>query len=171
VRALSVLDSEGTNPILGVQQDFIAQTSHSIIISRGCDKCRREFPSCPHEPIKPRDLQRQWEVLRDEALLDTHTCLVPIRIQNDSPTQHCGSLRTRRTKLWLSPITPGSLMLQRKGRIRFARRRFLRWLSKSTAGIFEAPLTHYIALASHDSCFSRDPADRFPLAATAKFST
>ena len=41
------------------------------------------------------------------------------------------------------------------------------WPSKSTAGIFEAPLTHEIALASQQLTLHADPAHRF-LAATAE---
>jgi PIN domain nuclease of toxin-antitoxin system len=57
-------------------------------------------------------------------------------------------------------------MLERKGRIRLPTD-LSEWLSKSTAGIFEAPLTHEIALASQRLTLHADPADRF-LAATAQ---
>jgi PIN domain nuclease of toxin-antitoxin system len=57
-------------------------------------------------------------------------------------------------------------MLRRKGRIRLPTD-LSEWLSKSTGGIFEAPLTHEIALASQQLTLHADPADRF-LAATAQ---
>jgi PIN domain nuclease of toxin-antitoxin system len=41
------------------------------------------------------------------------------------------------------------------------------WVSKSTAGIFEAPLTHEIALVSQQLTVHADPAGRF-IAATAQ---
>jgi len=58
-------------------------------------------------------------------------------------------------------------MLQRKGRIRLPTD-LSEWLSKSTAGIFEAPLTHEIALASQQLTVHADPADRFIAATTAQ---
>jgi len=70
-------------------------------------------------------------------------------------------------ELLLSPIsTWEALMLQHKGRIRLPAD-LSEWLSKSTAGIFEAPLTHEIALASQQLTVHADPADRF-IAATAQ---
>src|SRR5258708_6507776 len=57
-------------------------------------------------------------------------------------------------------------MLQRKGRVRLPAD-LSEWLSKSTAGIFEAPLTHEIVLVSQQLPLHADPPDRF-LAATAQ---
>jgi PIN domain nuclease of toxin-antitoxin system len=77
-------------------------------------------------------------------------------------------LRNRDNELWLSPIsTWEALLLNAKGRIRL-QEDLKEWLSRATAHLREAPLTHEIVLAAQSLLLSHaDPADRF-LAATAR---
>ena len=103
-----------------------------------------------------------------KILLDTHIWLW---IQDD-PDRIGKSLRNELRKpeneIFLSPIsTWEALVLQSKGRISM-RRDPADWVARNTAPFTEAPLTHEIALVSHQiSLGHRDPADRF-LVATAK---
>jgi PIN domain nuclease of toxin-antitoxin system len=102
-----------------------------------------------------------------KLLLDTHIWIWFLQNPEQIAAYTLQRLADPSNELWLSPIsTWEALMLQRKGRIRLPAD-LSEWLSKSTAGIFEAPLTHEIALASRRLMFHADPADRF-LAATAQ---
>jgi len=102
-----------------------------------------------------------------KLLLDTHIWIWFLQNPEQIAAYTLQRLADPSNELWLSPIsTWEALMLQRKGRIRLPAD-LSEWLSKSTAGIFEAPLTHEIALASQRLMFHADPADRF-LAATAQ---
>jgi len=102
-----------------------------------------------------------------KLLLDTHIWIWFLQNPEQIAARTLQRLADPSNELWLSPIsTWEALMLQRKGRIRLPAD-LSEWLSKSTAGIFEAPLTHEIALASQRLMFHADPADRF-LAATAQ---
>ncbi len=102
-----------------------------------------------------------------KLLLDTHIWIWFLLNPEQIAARALQRLADPSNELWLSPIsTWEALMLQRKGRIRLPAD-LSEWLSKSTAGIFEAPLTHEIALASQRLMFHADPADRF-LAATAQ---
>jgi PIN domain nuclease of toxin-antitoxin system len=100
-------------------------------------------------------------------LLDTHIWIWFLQNSEQLAPRTLQQLADPANELWLSPIsTWEALMLQRKGRIRLPAD-LSEWLSKSTAGIFEAPLTHEITLASQRLTIHADPADRF-LVATAQ---
>jgi PIN domain nuclease of toxin-antitoxin system len=102
-----------------------------------------------------------------KLLLDTHIWIWFIQKPEQIAARTLQQLAEPTNELWLSPIsTWEAVMLQRKGRIRLPED-LTEWMSKSTAGIFEAPLTHEIALASHRLALHADPADRF-LVATAQ---
>ena len=102
-----------------------------------------------------------------KLLLDTHIWIWFLQNPEQLAPRTLRQLADPANELWLSPIsTWEAVMLQRKGRIRLPTD-LSEWLSKSTAGIFEAPLTHEIALASQRLTLHGDPADRF-LAATAQ---
>ncbi len=102
-----------------------------------------------------------------KLLLDTHIWIWFVQNPEQIAAGTLQQLADPANELWLSPIsTWEALMLQRKGRIRLPED-LSEWLSKTTAGIFEAPLTHEIALASQRLTLHADPADRF-LAATAQ---
>ena len=102
-----------------------------------------------------------------KLLLDTHIWIWFLQNPEQIAARTLDHLADPTNELWLSPIsTWEAVMLHRKGRIRLPAD-LSEWLSKSTAGIFEAPLTHEIALASQRLTFHADPADRF-LAATAQ---
>jgi PIN domain nuclease of toxin-antitoxin system len=102
-----------------------------------------------------------------KLLLDTHIWIWFLQNPEQIAARTLQQLTDPANELWLSPIsTWEAVMLQRKGRIRLPAD-LSEWLSKSTAGIFEAPLTHEIALASQQLTVHADPADRF-IAATAQ---
>jgi PIN domain nuclease of toxin-antitoxin system len=76
-------------------------------------------------------------------------------------------LQNKQNELWLSPISTWEVLtLNFKGRIQLELD-LREWLSKATAGMREAPLTHEIALAAREIPLHQDPADRM-LAATAQ---
>jgi PIN domain nuclease of toxin-antitoxin system len=100
-------------------------------------------------------------------LLDTHIWIWFLQNPEQIAARTLRQLVDPTNELWLSPIsTWEAMMLQRKGRIRLPAD-LSEWLSESTAGMFEAPLTHEIALASQRLTLHGDPADRF-LVATAQ---
>ena len=102
-----------------------------------------------------------------KLLLDTHIWIWFLQNPEQIAAHTLHQLADPTNELWLSPIsTWETLMLQRKGRIRLPAD-LSEWLSESTAGMFEAPLTHEIALASQRLTIHGDPADRF-LVATAQ---
>jgi PIN domain nuclease of toxin-antitoxin system len=76
-------------------------------------------------------------------------------------------LKNEANELWLSPISTWEVLtLNYKGKIRL-RGDLAEWLARATAGTWEAPLTHEIALAARQLPFHQGPADRI-LAATAQ---
>lgn len=101
-------------------------------------------------------------------LLDTYIWLwslgEPVRLRARVRRE----LRDRTNELWLSPVsTWEALLLNAKGRIRILGD-LPGWLTRATAHLHEAPLTHEIVLAAHRLPLPHpDPADRF-LAATAQ---
>ena len=101
-------------------------------------------------------------------LLDTHIWLWSLREPDRLSARVRHALLADNNERWLSPVsTWEALMLHAKGRIRLYEDP-VAWLAKATARTQEAPLTHEIALASHQMSWSHsDPADRF-LAATAQ---
>jgi PIN domain nuclease of toxin-antitoxin system len=100
-------------------------------------------------------------------LLDTHIWIWFLQNPEQIAARTLQQLANPANELWLSPIsTWEAMMLQRKGRIRLPAD-LSEWLRESTAGMFEAPLTHEIALASRRLAIHSDPADRF-LVATAE---
>jgi len=102
-----------------------------------------------------------------KLLLDTHIWIWFLQNPEQIAPRTLRQLTDPANELWLSPIsTWEAVMLQRKGRIRLPAD-LSAWLSESTTGIFEAPFTHEIALASQRLTLPADPADRF-LAATAQ---
>ena len=102
-----------------------------------------------------------------KLLLDTHIWIWFLQNPEQIAARTLQQLADPANELWLSPIsTWEAVMLQRKGRVRLPAD-LSEWLSKSTAGIFEAPLTHEIVLVSQQLPLHADPPDRF-LAATAQ---
>ena len=101
-------------------------------------------------------------------LLDTHIWLWSLGEPGRLGRRVQRELRNRDNELWLSPIsTWEALLLNAKGRIRL-QEDLKEWLSRATAHLREAPLTHEIVLAAQSLLLSHaDPADRF-LAATAR---
>ncbi len=100
-------------------------------------------------------------------LLDTHIWLwslsAPQRIGKGVLVQ----LKDRKNELWLSPMsTYEALTLHYKGRFEIDGD-LGDWLTRATAGTYEAPLTHEIALVARQLPLHQDPADRI-LAATAE---
>jgi len=103
-----------------------------------------------------------------KLLLDTHIWLWSQREPDRLARRVRHTLLAAGNELWVSPVsTWEALLLHRKGRIRLHEDPAA-WLTKATANMQEAPLTHEIALAAHHLPWShQDPADRF-LAATAQ---
>ena len=102
-----------------------------------------------------------------KLLLDTHIWIWFLQAPERRGKDTRRELASPTNELWLSPISIWeALLLQSKKRIRLPSD-LSTWLTKSTVGIFEAPLTHEIALASQQLPLHADPADRF-LAATAQ---
>jgi PIN domain nuclease of toxin-antitoxin system len=100
-------------------------------------------------------------------LLDTHIWLWGMLEPNRIGPKTLRDLRDSANEIWLSPIsTWEALLLHAKGKIHLSLD-LADWLTESTAGTREAPLTHEIALIAQQWSLHRDPADRF-LAATAK---
>jgi PIN domain nuclease of toxin-antitoxin system len=99
-------------------------------------------------------------------LLDTHIWLWAAQEPNRLGLQTQSALRDGSNEIWLSPIsTWEALLLHSKGRIHLGVD-VAEWFAESTEGIFEAPLTHEIALATRKLSMHQDPTDRF-LVATA----
>jgi len=102
-----------------------------------------------------------------KLLLDTHIWIWFLQTPEHLGEDARRELASPTNELWLSPISIWEvLLLQSKKRIRLPSD-LSAWLTKSTMGIFEAPLTHEIVLASRQLALHVDPADRF-LAATAQ---
>lgn len=102
-----------------------------------------------------------------KLLLDTHIWLWSLQDPARLGTRALRELRSTENELWLSPIsTWEALTLNAKGRIRLPAD-LAGWMTRATARLREAPLTHDIALAARQLQLPHeDPADRF-LAATA----
>jgi PIN domain nuclease of toxin-antitoxin system len=102
-----------------------------------------------------------------KLLLDTHIWIWSLHDPKRLGRRTQYELRNPANDLWLSPIsTWEALMLNAKGRIRLTGD-LKEWVSRATASLQEAPLTHEIALAAQQLRLAgTDPADRF-LAATA----
>ena len=100
-------------------------------------------------------------------LLDTHIWLWSLREPKRLGRRVRNELRDHSNELWLSPVSTWEvLLLNARGRIRL-HGELSEWLTRATAHMREAPLTHEIVLAAHQLPLPHpDPADRF-LAATA----
>lgn len=100
-------------------------------------------------------------------LLDTHILIWFLQDPERLAPRVRKELADPTNELWLSPIsTWEALLLQRKGRLRL-RQDFVDWISLSTPGIQQVPLTHEIVVAAEQLPLHQDPADRF-IAATAQ---
>lgn len=103
-------------------------------------------------------------------LLDTHIWLWSLLEPDRLGSRVRRKLTDPATELWLSPISVWELsMLVSRGRVSLEGG-FQEWLKTALdrAPLREAPLTHEVAMATHDvELPHRDPADAF-LAATAK---
>jgi PIN domain nuclease of toxin-antitoxin system len=102
-----------------------------------------------------------------KLLLDTHIWIWSLTEPKQLSRRVLQELKDRNNEIWLSPVSTWEvLLLHAKGRIQLhgnARE----WVTKATAYMREAPLTHEIVAAAQDLPLShQDPADRF-LAATA----
>ena len=101
-------------------------------------------------------------------LLDTHIWLWSLAEPKRLSRQVHHELRDGNNELWLSPVsTWEALLLHAKGRIRL-HGNVRDWVTKATAHLREAPLTHEIVAAAQELPLEhQDPADRF-LVATAE---
>ncbi len=101
-------------------------------------------------------------------LLDTHIWLWSLGEPGRLAQRIQRELKNRANELWVSPVsTWEALLLNAKGRIRL-HGDLAGWLTRATAHVREAPLTHEIVMAAHQLPLQHpDPADRF-LAATAQ---
>ena len=102
-----------------------------------------------------------------KLLLDTHIWIWSLAEPKQLSRRVQRELKDQNNELWLSPVSTWEvLLLHAKGRIQLhgnARE----WVTRATAFMREAPLTHEIVAAAQDLPLShQDPADRF-LAATA----
>lgn len=102
-----------------------------------------------------------------KLLLDTHIWIWSLAESKRLSRRVQHELKNQDNELWLSPVSTWEvLLLQAKGRIQLhgdARD----WVTRATAYMREAPLTHEIVAAAQELPLSHpDPADRF-LAATA----
>jgi PIN domain nuclease of toxin-antitoxin system len=102
-----------------------------------------------------------------KLLLDTHIWIWSLAEPKQLSRRVQLELKDQNNELWLSPVSTWELLLLHgKGRITLhgnARE----WVTKATARLREAPLTHEIVALAHElSLAHQDPADRF-LAATA----
>jgi PIN domain nuclease of toxin-antitoxin system len=102
-----------------------------------------------------------------KLLLDTHIWIWSVAEPRQLSLRVRHELEDPNNELWLSPVSTWEvLLLHAKGRVTFhgsARE----WLTKATANLREAPLTHEIVVRAQELPLShQDPADRF-LAATA----
>jgi PIN domain nuclease of toxin-antitoxin system len=103
-------------------------------------------------------------------LLDTHIWLWSLREPRRLGRRVRHELKDENNELWLSPVsTWEALLLNAKGRIRL-HGDLTEWLTRATAHMWEAPLTHEIVLAEQQLPLPHpDPTDRF-LAATPRCS-
>ena len=102
-----------------------------------------------------------------KLLLDTHIWIWFLQDPGRLAPSVRRELADQANELWISPISVWeALNLRRKGRIATSGD-FTTWLERSTPGIFQAPLTHQIVVATEHLNLHSDPADRF-LAATAQ---
>ncbi|HEV2494249.1 MAG TPA: type II toxin-antitoxin system VapC family toxin [Terriglobia bacterium] len=101
-------------------------------------------------------------------MLDTHIWLWSLREPRHLGRRLRHELKDEKNELWLSPVsTWEALLLNAKGRIRL-HGDLTEWLTRATAHVREAPLTHEIVLTAQQLPLPHpDPADRF-LAATAQ---
>ena len=101
-------------------------------------------------------------------LLDTHIWLWSLREPKRLARRVQKELKDQSNELWLSPVSTWEvLLLNARGRIRL-QGDLSDWLTRATAHMREAPLTHEIVLAAQQLPLPHpDPADRF-LAATAQ---
>jgi len=102
-----------------------------------------------------------------KLLLDTHIWLWSLQNSKFLGKRVAQELRNPLNELWLSPIsTWEALTLHSTGRIVLPGN-LAEWVTRATAPLREAPLTHEIAIAARELRIQhQDPADRF-LAATA----
>jgi PIN domain nuclease of toxin-antitoxin system len=102
-----------------------------------------------------------------KLLLDTHIWLWSLVEPKRLSRRVHHELIDRNNELWLSPVSSWEiLLLHAKGRIQL-QGNARDWITKATAYMREAPLTHEIVIAAQELQLShQDPADRF-LAATA----
>ena len=103
-----------------------------------------------------------------KLLLDTHIWLWSLRDPSRIARRIQAVLNDHLNELWLSPVsTWEALALHRKNKIQLHTDP-ASWVSRNTAQLREAPLTHEIVVVAHQLQLPHtDPADRF-LAATAK---
>jgi PIN domain nuclease of toxin-antitoxin system len=103
-----------------------------------------------------------------KLLLDTHIWLWSLHDPAKIGKRVLRELKDPENETWLSPIsTWEALMLNAKGRIQLPAD-LADWVRRATSPLREAPITHEIALLSHELVLPHnDPADRF-LAATAQ---
>jgi len=95
--------------------------------------------------------------LRDELLLDTHIWIWFLQNPEQLAHAHFDSWQTgERTFGFHRSATWEAVMLQARGEFDCPQT-CLEWLSEVYSGIFEAPLTHEIALASQRSHFMGIP--------------
>jgi len=101
-------------------------------------------------------------------LLDTHIWLWSLREPKRLARRVQNELKDQSNELWLSPVSTWEvLLLNARGRIRL-HGEWSEWLTRATAHMREAPITHEIVLAAQQLPLPHpDPADRF-LAATAQ---
>jgi PIN domain nuclease of toxin-antitoxin system len=102
-----------------------------------------------------------------KLLLDTHIWLWSLAEPTRLARRVRAELKDPGNELWLSPVsTWEALMLNARGRIRL-HGDLGDWVTRATARMREAPLTHEIVVAAQQLPLPHpDPADRF-LAATA----
>jgi PIN domain nuclease of toxin-antitoxin system len=103
-----------------------------------------------------------------KLLLDTHIWLWSLNDPAKIGKRVLRELKDPENETWLSPIsTWEALMLNAKGRIQLPAD-LADWVRRATSPLREAPITHEIALLSHELVLPHnDPADHF-LAATAQ---
>jgi PIN domain nuclease of toxin-antitoxin system len=103
---------------------------------------------------------------RLKLLLDTHIWLWLFREQGRLGPQTLRELQDTKNELWLSPISAWeALTLHYKGRVSI-HGELKAWITRATAGIKEAVLTHEIMIAARQLSLHQDPSDRM-IAATA----
>jgi len=102
-----------------------------------------------------------------KLLLDTHIWIWSLAEPKRLSRRVQHELKDQNNELWLSPVSTWEvLLLHAKGRIQL-HGNVREWVTRATAFMREAPLTHEIVAAAQDVPLShQDPADRF-LAATA----